>query len=58
MDNSVQIQLQDISGNWRTWQIVISYSQDVISEMRQLQSHYPDQRVRAVDMNRRIVDIL
>jgi hypothetical protein len=58
MDNSVQIQLQDISGNWRTWQIIINYSQDVISEMRQLQSHYPDQRVRAVDMNGRIVDIL
>ena len=56
--DSVQIQAQDTSGNWRTYLIVMNQSQRIVSEMRALQSRYPDYRVRAVDINGKIVDIL
>lgn len=58
MDEQVQIQLQDITGNWRTYNITLNNSQKILSEMKQLSYQFPDQRVRAVDMNGRIVDIL
>lgn len=54
----VQIQLQDITGNWRTFHITINDSQRIISEMKQLSDRHPNQRVRAVDMDGKIVDIL
>jgi len=54
----VQIQLQDITGNWRTYGITQNLSQMILSEMQQLSSKFPDQRVRAVDMDGRLVDIL
>jgi len=56
--DSVLIQLQDASGNWRTYSIVMNFSQRVLSEMRSLQSRYPNYRVRAVDNDGRVVDIL
>jgi hypothetical protein len=56
--DSVQIQAQDTSGNWRTYLNVINQSQRIYSEMRSLQSRYPNYRIRAVDQNGRIVDIL
>jgi hypothetical protein len=56
--NQVQIQLQDTTGNWRTYHITLNNSQMILSEMRQLASHFPNQRVRAVDMDGKIVDIL
>ena len=51
MDQQVQIQLQDIMGNWRTYNITLNNSQMVLSEMKQLANQFPGQRVRAVDMN-------
>jgi len=56
--DQVQIQLQDTTGNWRTYHVTQNNSQRVLSEMQQLSSRFPDQRVRAVDMDGRIVDIL
>jgi hypothetical protein len=56
--NQVQIQLQDSTGNWRTFHITLNESQRIVSEMKQLSSRYPNQRVRAVDMDGRLVDIL
>jgi hypothetical protein len=56
--DQVEIQLQDTTGNWRTFHITQNNSQRILSEMQQLSSRFPDQRVRAVDMNGRIVDIL
>jgi formamidopyrimidine-DNA glycosylase len=58
MDQQVQIQLQDIMGNWRTYNITLNNSQMILSEMTQLANQFPGQRVRAVDMNGKIVDIL
>lgn len=56
--DQVQIQMQDISGNWRTFHITINNSQMILSEMRALASRYPDARVRAVDMDGRLIDML
>jgi hypothetical protein len=54
----VQIQLRDTTGNWRTYGITQNNSQQILSEMRQLSSRFPDQRIRAVDMEGKLVDIL
>jgi hypothetical protein len=56
--NQVQIQLQDTTGNWRTFHVTLNNSQMILSEMKQLSSRYPNQRVRAVDMDGKLVDIL
>jgi hypothetical protein len=54
----VEIQAQDTTGNWRTYHITDTNSQRILSEMKSLQSRYPDYRIRAIDQNGRVVDIL
>jgi hypothetical protein len=54
----IYIQAQDTTGNWRTYLIVMNQSQRILSEMRSLQSRYPDYRIRAIDSDGRVVDIL
>ena len=54
----VQVQVQDTSGNWRTFGVTQNQSPLVLREMENLQRKFPTQRVRAVDMSGRIVDIL
>jgi len=56
--DQVNIQLQDTSGNWRTYHVTLNNSQRIISEMKQLSSRFPKHRVRAVDMDGKLVDIL
>jgi hypothetical protein len=56
--NNIELQTQDITGNWRTMHVTQNNSQMIISGMRQIASQFPDQRVRAVDSDGRIVDIL
>ena len=56
--NDIQIQAQDTTGNWRTYLTVLNQSQRILSEMRSLQSRYPDYRIRAIDSDGRVVDIL
>ena len=56
--DSVQIQLQDITGIWRTMSSVINNSQIIISAMKSLKERFPDKRVRAVDENGRLLDLL
>jgi lipoate synthase len=59
MDNDVEIQAQDTTGNWRTYHITnINNSQVVLIEMRSLKRRYPDSRVRAVDRSGRLIDLL
>jgi hypothetical protein len=59
MDNDVEIQVQDTTGNWRTYHITNNTnSQIVLAEMRSLKSRYPDFRVRAVDRTGRLLDLL
>jgi len=41
MDNDVEIQAQDTTGNWRTYHITnINNSQVVLDEMKSLKSRY------------------
>lgn len=54
----VSIQAQDLSGIWRTYRNVQNNSQRILDEMRSLKSQFPDFRIRAVDSNGRLVDIL
>lgn len=54
----VEIQAQDTTGNWRTYHTTDTNSQRILSEMKSLQSRYPDYRIRAIDQNGRVVDIL
>jgi hypothetical protein len=54
----IEIQAQDTSGMWRTYHVTMNDSQRIVSEMRSIQSRYPSYRVRAVDQNGRVVDIL
>jgi hypothetical protein len=55
----VAIQVQDVTGVWRTYHITMNESQRVLSEMKSLQRTYPNFRVRAVELNSgRVVDIL
>jgi hypothetical protein len=54
----IEIQAQDTSGMWRTYHVTMNDSQRILAEMRSIQSRYPNYRVRAVDQNGRVVDIL
>ena len=56
--NMISIQYQDKSGNWITNQIVQNISTDIIRNMRSLSNRYPNYRIRAVDKNGSVVDIL
>jgi hypothetical protein len=54
----IEIQVQDTTGNWRTYSITQNISAMIVMAMRSLKDQFPDQRVRAVDGNGRIVDFL
>jgi hypothetical protein len=58
MNDRIEIQAQDTSGMWRTYHVTMNDSQRILAEMRSIQSRYPNYRVRAVDQNGRVVDIL
>lgn len=54
----VQIQAQDISGNWRTYQNVLNQPQRIFAAMKEVQRMFPNFRIRAIDTNGRVIDIL
>lgn len=54
----VNIQVQDPNGNWRVYQTVHNNSAQILNAMRSLEKMLPNKRIRAVDSNGRIVDIL
>ncbi len=56
--DQIEIQLQDTTGNWRTYSVTQNISTLIISAMRSLKDQFPDQRVRAVDGNGRLVDLI
>lgn len=55
--DQVQIQLMDESGNWRTYAYTPNNSVLYRDGMRQLQWQFPNARIRAVDMDGRVIDI-
>ena len=56
--DGVQIQMQDISGNWRTYTITTNFPTQIRMEMENLQRQFPESRIRDVDMSGRLIDIL
>lgn len=56
--DTANLQVQDISGNWRTYNVTQNNSLLIIEGMRQLKWQFPDRRIRAVDDYGRVLDIL
>jgi len=56
--NNIELQIQDDVGNWRTCHVTKNIPAMIIAGMRQLEQQFPGHRVRAVDSNWRVVDIL
>jgi hypothetical protein len=54
----IEIQAQDTTGMWRTYHITYNDSQRILNEMNSLKRQFPHFRVRAVDQNGRVVDLL
>ena len=54
----ISIQLQDQSGNWRTYQQTQNIPMLIRQGMEELKRQFPELRVRAVDSDGRLVDIL
>ena len=57
-DGLANIQIQDYSKLWITVSRVVNNLQRIGYELRAIQSRYPDRRVRAVDNNGRLIDLL
>lgn len=58
INDSIQIQLQDHDGTWRTYINTMNNSQRITSEMKTLKERHPDKRVRAIDANGRVMDLM
>ena len=56
--DQVQIQLQDETGNWRTYSITQNNDLLIISAMEALKSQFPNRRVRAVNQRGMLLNIL
>jgi hypothetical protein len=56
--SNINIQIQDAAGNWQTYCVTQNNSQMITASMKSLSARFPNYRVRAVDSNGRIVDIL
>jgi hypothetical protein len=54
----VEIQIQDYSGSWRTVSNVVNNLQRIGFELRSVQSRYPNRRVRGIDKDGRLIDLL
>lgn len=54
----IMIQVQFSAGDWRTINSTVNDMQYIIRAMHQASSMYKDQRVRAVDENGRLVDMM
>ena len=56
-EDRIEIQIQD-GGNWRTIHITFNNSQMILNEMNNMKQRFPDKRVRAIDSNGRVVDMM
>ena len=56
-DDRVHIQIQD-GGTWRTIHTTFNNSQMILNEMNNMKQRFPDKRIRAVDSDGRVVDML
>ena len=58
ISDQIEVQLQDLTGNWRTFAITMNDSQLINAQMKELKDRYPDMRVRAIDSSGRVVDLM
>lgn len=59
MTDYYSIEIQQPSNTWLSIRMVIPFNQQaLLSEIKQVKSQYPNNRVRAVDKNGRLVDML
>jgi hypothetical protein len=57
MDNEVQIEVQ-IAGNWQSASSTLNDPQIYLAEMKSVQKMYPGLRVRTVDREGRLLDMI
>ncbi len=57
MNDSIEVQLQDQSGNWRTMAVTVNVSAIIRARMEEVQRQFPRLRVRAVDRDGRLMDM-
>lgn len=58
MNDDIEIQLQDQTGNWRTYHTTINNSQMITMRMKEIKDRHPDLRVRAITRDGRLVDLM
>ena len=58
MDQRILIQVQDNVGTWRTYHTTFNDSQLILMRMKEQKNIFPDKRVRAVDENGRLLDMM
>lgn len=54
----IEIQVQDMTGNWRTYTITQNNTQLIIMAIKSLKDQFPAKRIRAVDSDGRLVDLV
>ena len=57
-DGYIQIQADYGNGSWRTLSTVLNNAQYIAHAMRSISKMHPTKRVRAVDSNDRLLDML
>lgn len=55
--DTVQVQVMDDSGNWRTYAITNNISAQIQQSFKDLKWQFPNSRLRAVDNSGRVVDM-
>lgn len=53
----VEVQIQ-VTGNWQSITSCLNDSQIILNEMKNVKNIYPDYRVRVVDKNGRLIDLM
>lgn len=56
--DQIEIQIQDSTGNWRTYAMPQNISAMIMARMKELRWQFPDYRIRAIDQNGRVVDMM
>lgn len=54
----IEIQAQDLTGNWRTYNTTMNISALILDSMKSLKHQFPDCRIRAIDENGRLIDFM
>lgn len=59
MSDYYSIEIQQPSNNWLSIRHIIPFNQQaLVSEMKQVKQNYPNSRVRVVDKDGRLIDMI